>query len=405
MNYFKLAWRNIWRNKKRTLITAASIFFALFLSIVMVGLQEGTYNHMIKISVEDFYGYAQVHGKNYSEDKTLINSLEYTPEIKSYLLSNPNVKQIQPRLESFALAAFGEKSKGIAIFGVDPKLEFEKPGIKKRLVSGSFPDKESGGILLTEKLAEYLGAQIGDSVALIGQGYQGVSAVGLYKITGIISLPNPILNTGLAYLELNNAQELFNMQGRLTGISLSFNDNDKFKESTEELRAGLPQGYEIFHWEEEMPEIRQFIDSDRSSGRIFLLILYIIVGFGIFGTALMMIAERIKEFGIMVAVGMQKSKLVILVSIEMLFITLVGIVSSVIASIPVMYYLFLNPIKFTGDMAKTYESYGFEPIMPVAWEISYFVSQPIIVIVITLLAIMYPLYGIGKLNVIKSLRK
>ncbi len=405
MNYFKLAWRNIWRNKKRTLITAASIFFALFLSIVMVGLQEGTYNHMIKISVEDFYGYAQVHGKNYSEDKTLINSLEYTPEIQSYLLSNSNVKQIQPRLESFALAAFADKSKGIAIVGVDPKIEFEKPGLKKRLVSGKFPDKDSGGILLTEKLAEYLGAQVGDSVALIGQGYQGVSAVGLYKITGIISLPNPMLNTGLAYLELNNAQELFNMQNRLTGISLLFKDNDKFKETTEELRAGLPKDYEIFNWEEEMPEIRQFIDSDRSSGRIFLLILYIIVGFGIFGTALMMIAERTKEFGIMVAVGMQKSKIVILVSLEMLFITLVGIVSSVLASIPVMYYLFLNPIKFTGDMAKTYESYGFEPIIPVAWEISYFISQPVIVIVITLIAIIYPLYGVGKLNVIKSLRK
>ncbi|HOZ29498.1 MAG TPA: hypothetical protein PLL66_01155 [Bacteroidales bacterium] len=137
MNYFKLAWRNIWRNKKRTLITAASIFFALFFAILMVGLQEGTYAHMIKISVEDFYGYAQVHGKGFSEEKTLTNSLDYNQKIIDYLKSNENIKQIQPRIESFALGAFADKSKGVAIVGIDPKLEFEKPMIKKRLIAGN----------------------------------------------------------------------------------------------------------------------------------------------------------------------------------------------------------------------------------------------------------------------------
>jgi putative ABC transport system permease protein len=405
MNYLKLAWRNIWRNKKRTLITAASVFFALFLAILMVGLQEGTYAHMIKISVEDFYGYAQVHGKGYSDDKVLTNSLEYTPELEKYLLSNPEVSQIQPRIESFALSAFEEKSKGIAVFGVNPAIEFEKPGIKKRLVAGKLAEAENGGIVLTQKLAEYLGAEIGDSIALIGQGYQGMSAVGLYRICAIISLPNPQLNAGLAYLSIESAQELYSLQGRLTGISLSYKDPDKFKETTEELRSKLPSGYEIFHWEEEMPEIRQFIDSDKGSGRIFLLILYIVIGFGIFGTALMMITERTKEFGIMVAVGMQKMKIVKMVATEMLLITFLGIAASIVASVPVMYYLYLNPIQFTGDMAKTYEAYGFEPIMPVAWTIDYFISQPVVVVIITLIAVMYPLYGVSKLNVIKSLRK
>jgi ABC-type lipoprotein release transport system permease subunit len=405
MNYFKLAWRNIWRNKKRTLITAASIFFALFLAILMVGLQEGTYAHMIKISVEDFYGYAQVHGKGFSEDKTLTNSLEYDQNIIDYLMSDENVKQIQPRIESFTLSAFAEKSKGIAVIGVDPKLEFEKPSIKKRLIAGNFEDVYNGGIVVTEKLAEYLGAALGDSLALIGQGYQGISAIGLYKITAIISMPNPMLNSGLAYLDLETAQEFFSLDGRVTGLSLSFKDNSKFKESTENLKSKLPEGYEIFHWEEEMPEIRQFIDSDKSSGQIFLFILYIIIGFGIFGTALMMIAERIKEFGIMVAVGMQKIKIVILVAVEMLYITSLGIVASIVFSVPVMYYLHINPITFTGDMAKAYESYGFEPIMPAAFQLDYFMIQSIVVIIITVLAIIYPLYGISKLNVIKSLRK
>ncbi|HOZ29497.1 MAG TPA: FtsX-like permease family protein [Bacteroidales bacterium] len=232
-----------------------------------------------------------------------------------------------------------------------------------------------------------------------------MSAVGLYKIVALISMPNPMLNSGLAYIDLESAQELFSLQGRVTGLSLSFNDNSLFKETTEELRANLPEGYEIFHWEEEMPEMKQFVESDRAGGQIFLFILYIIIGFGIFGTALMMIAERIKEFGIMVALGMQKIKIVILVAIEMLYITSLGIIASIVFSIPMMYYLNVNPITFTGDMAKTYEAYGFEPIMPAAFQIDYFISQPLVVIILTLIAIIYPLWGISKLNVIKSLRK
>jgi ABC-type lipoprotein release transport system permease subunit len=405
MELFKIAWRNIWRNKKRTMITAGSIFFALTLSILMVGLQTGTYDNMIKTSVEDFYGYIQVHKDGYTEDKVLINSMDYSPEIQEFLTSNENVNELHPRIETFTLSAFGNKTKGIPIIGVIPELEFEKPGLKKRLIAGEFPTSENGGLLITEKYAEYMGVQIGDSIAFIGQGYQGISAIGLYPVVGIIKLPNPQLNAGLAYMGLEQAQELFSLQGMVTSIVLRLDDNSSYEETTDLLAANLPEGYEILNWEEEMPELVQMIESDQKSGQIMLLILYVVIGFGIFGTALMMIAERIKEFGIMISLGMQKIKVIILVAVEMIFISFVGIVSSILASIPIMYYLYVNPITFTGEMAETYESMGFEPIMPVAWDLSYYLTQPFIVIVITVLAMLYPLYGLRKLNVIKALKK
>lgn len=405
MELLKIAWRNIWRNKKRTLITSASVFFALILAILMTGLQKGTYENMIKTSVEDSYGYIQVHKEGYSDDKILLNSLEYTPEIQEYLLANKNVTSLLPRIETFSLSAFGDKTKGIPIFGVNPDLEFSKPGMQKRLIAGEFPTSETGGLLITEKYADYMGVQVGDSIAFIGQGYQGVSAVGLYPVMGIIKFPNPQLNAGLAYMEINQAQELFNMQGMLTSLILILEDNGDFKETTEELASSLPEGFEVFNWEEEMPELVQMIESDQKSGQMMLMILYVVIGFGIFGTALMMTAERIKEFGVMIAVGMQKTKITLLVGIEMIFISIVGIVVSIVTSIPIMYYLYVNPIRFTGEMAATYESMGFEPIMPVAWELSYYVTQPFVVLIITAIAMAYPLYGIRKIEVIKALKK
>ena len=250
-----------------------------------------------------------------------------------------------------------------------------------------------------------MGAVVGDSIAFIGQGYQGVSAVGLYKVVGIIKIPNPQLNSGLAYMELKQAQELFNLQGRLTSIVIRLNDNRKFEKTTQELASALPKGYEVFTWSDEMPQIKQLVDSKAGGSEIILMILYVVVGFGIFGTALMMTAERVKEFAIMIAVGMQKSKIVIVVAVEMLLITILGIFGSIITCFPLMYYLHLYPMKLTGEIAKTYESIGLEPIMPIAWDLSYYYPQPLVILVITVIAIIYPLYGIKKIEVIKAMKK
>ncbi|PLX09563.1 MAG: hypothetical protein C0596_03275 [Marinilabiliales bacterium] len=115
----------------------------------MVGFQKGVFNNLVKISVEDFYGYVQIHKKGYTEDKSLLNTFEYSNDLEEYLLSNENVKDLHPRVETFSLSAFGEKTKGIPIMAVIPEQEFAKEGIKKRLIAGEFPTSESGGLVVT----------------------------------------------------------------------------------------------------------------------------------------------------------------------------------------------------------------------------------------------------------------
>lgn len=375
------------------------------MSIMMVGFQKGVFNNLVKISVEDFYGYVQVHKNGYTQDKSLLNTFEYSNDLEEYLLSNENVNDLHPRVETFSLSAFGEKTKGIPIMAVIPEQEFAKEGIKKRLIAGEFPTSESGGLVVTEKYAEYMGAKVGDSIAFIGQGYQGVSAVGLYEIKGIIKFPNPQLNSGFAFMELKEAQELFNLDNRLTSLVIRLDNNKTFAETTKELSSNLSEEYEILTWEQDHPEVAQLIESKANSGYIIMMILYIVVGFGIFGTALMMIAERTKEFAIMIAVGMRKTKILIIVAIEMIYITLLGIAASIVVSFPIMLALHLNPPTLSGEMAEQYANLGMDPIMPIAWDISYYLPQPIMILVITLFAIAYPLYTIRKLNLIKAMKK
>jgi putative ABC transport system permease protein len=405
MNYFKLAWRNIWRNKKRTMITVSSIFFALFLALLMRGLQLGTYDQMIKNSVEYYTGYIQIHEKGYFDEPVLDNSFLPSDSLYNLVVSHPNVKSLLPRIESFALASSGEITKGGVVMGIDAVNDNKLTQLEDKLVDGRLPEKKEHGIVLTQKLAEYLKLEIGDTVVLLGQGYHGISAAGKYNVVGILFFPVPNLNNSLMYLDVETASELYSTEARLTSWVVLLSDNDKYEKTTVELQNMVPKNIEVLNWETFSPEVKQGIDADDASGQIILMILYIIIGFGIFGTVLMMIAERKKEFAIMVAVGMQKTKLAIVVIIETLLIIAIGLISSIGVSIPIIYYLHLNPLKFGGELESMFETYGMEPIMPMAWETSYFINQTIIVIVLAFIAIAYPLFNVFKFSVIKALRK
>jgi ABC-type lipoprotein release transport system permease subunit len=359
----------------------------------------------IKNSVEYYTGYIQIHEKGYFDDPVLDNSFLPSDSLYNIVVSHPNVKSLLPRIESFALASSGEITKGGIVMGIDAKNDNKLTQLEDKLVAGNLPLEGENGIVLAQKLAEYLKVELGDTVVLLGQGYHGISAAGKYNVVGILFFPVPNLNNSLMYLDVETASELYSTEGRLTSWVVLLNDNDKYVETTSELGEIVPENIEVLNWETYSADVKQGIDADDASGQIILMILYVIIGFGIFGTVLMMIAERKKEFAIMVAVGMQKSKLALVVIIETLFIITIGLISSIGASIPVIYLLHLNPIRFGGELEAMFETYGMEPIMPMAWESSYFVNQTIVVIVLALVAIAYPLFNIFKFNVIKALRK
>ncbi|MDA3820682.1 MAG: FtsX-like permease family protein [Candidatus Delongbacteria bacterium] len=404
MNYTKLAWRNIWRNRRRTLITISSVFFALLLAILMRGLQLGTYDQMIKNSVEQYTGYVQIHQKGYQDDQVLNNAFMPNDSLKEAVLKHENVKALLPRLRTYSLASAKKQTKGVVIIGLDADKDDKLTKVKDKLVKGRMPKSGEQSVVLAEELANYLKLTIGDTAVFIGQGYHGISAAGLYPVVGIISYPVPQLNNTLAYMDIKTAQQYLSIGKGLTAWIVMLEDQDEYKETTKELRNIMPADYEVMHWETMQPGVKQGIEADNKSGLIILMILYIVIGFGIFGTVLMMIAERRNEFSIMVAVGMQKSRLAKLVTTETLMIVALGILSAMIVSIPFIWYLHLNPLTFSGELAHMFAEYGMEPIMPVAFEPGYFLGQTGVVLILTLIAVAWPLLSIFKLNVTKSIR-
>jgi ABC-type lipoprotein release transport system permease subunit len=182
-------------------------------------------------------------------------------------------------------------------------------------------------------------------------------------------------------------------------------DSDELKKTKNNIEGLLENGiYEVMDWKEMNPELVQQIQSDQAGGYIMLGVLYLIVGFGVLGTLIMMTTERRREFGVMVAVGMQKKKLGLILLIEMLMMGFIGAASGILGSLPVIAYLVKNPIRFTGEYAEIFESYGFEPIMPARFEGFYFAGQTAVVLIIFMLAIIPPIYSVLRLREIKALR-
>ncbi|MFW6224065.1 MAG: ABC transporter permease [Bacteroidota bacterium] len=469
--YIKLAWRNIWRNKRRTLITAASIFFAVIIAIVMRSFQIGSYDHMIHNVVETYTGYIQVQDKNYWGKKTINNTFVYNDSLPDVISRTKNIREVYPRLESFALASSGNVTKGAFVMGIVPEKEDHMTNASQRIVryqvtekitdqlieEGSFSEKvieqiralngesftseqdlekvlyeentiptetadqikqlasiegtylRSGEneVLVAEKLAQFLDIGVGDTLILISQGLHGISASGLFPVKGIIKLPNPELNRSFIYMPLSTAQSFYSAQNRLTSLAINLHDQEDkaLMKTKEELQEKLDtQQFAVKDWKEMNPELVQQIQSDNASGKLMIGVLYLIIGFGIFSTVLMMTAERRREFGVMIAIGLKKLKLSGIVITELIFIGLLGLLSGMLASMPLVLLGYYNPIRLKGDLAASMESFGMEPIMPLAMIDTYYLNQAWVVIIIIMAVMIYPVVNILRLKEIDALR-
>lgn len=425
---------------------------------------------MYKNVIESYSGYIQLQQADWWDEKTIDNSFDYTDEIETWLLDEENVETLIPRLESFALAAGGESTKGVMVMGILPEKENLLSNISRKLVKfhlsagaihslkadDRIPEKTKDvlalfedsyyndgdrllldlgmdmdkkelflpileefasvnyenirpgepGVWLGEKLASYLKLTTGDTLVLLGQGYHGSTAAGKYEIKGLIKLPVSEMSGSIVYLPIDIAQNLYNTGRNLTSLVLQLKDNsDKaISETNARLSSLAPAGTRIIDWKEMNEVIIQQMEADNVSGMFMIGILYIVIAFGIFGTVLMMTAERKREFGVLVAIGMQKKKLASIMTYEMIYIGLIGLLLGCVISIPLILYGVHHPIVFKGEVAHMMEEYDFEPKLVFASVGYYFLWQIFVVGLMVSISLVHPLRKILRLEVVNALR-
>lgn len=402
---YKIAWKNLWRNRSRTLITMSAIFFAVILSVLSSSLKDGIFNNLVKNVVSFYTGYVQVHKEGYYDEQILDNGFVSTAALTRQIRSAANVSDLSPRLESFALATSGKLTKGCMVIGIDPERERSIISLDQKIITGSYITATDDAVIMGEGLARRLKLTVNDTVVLIGQGYHGTTAAGKYLLKGIVHFGTPDLNDQTLFMPLLRCQEFYNAEGLLTSYVISLRQVSGLEETVSALQQEIGADYEVMSWDTMLPEIKQHIEADSNNMKYVQGLLYLLICFGIFGTLLMMMAERQYELGMLLAIGMQKSRLSWMLVIESIISVVAGCLGGILVSIPLVIYFNQHPIRMGGEAAKAYERFGFEAIFPTSTAPANFITQGLIVLCIALVLSLYPVVKIIRLNAVTAMKK
>jgi len=354
--------------------------------------------------VKFYSGYIQIQHPDYQERKTINHTFQPSDSLYAVVGNMDEISSYVPRIESYSLFSTGEDTKGGALIGIDPGQEDQLTGLSKWVKKGGYLEPGDEGILLTHNLARNLGAGVGDTLVLISQGYHGASAEGLFPVRGILKFPSPKLNNLGGYVSLKAARDFYWAVDRVTSIVIMLKSYDDLSLVRKTLQTGLGRQYGIITWVEMQPELEQMIEADRSGALIMKAILYMLIGFGILGTIIMMLSERKKEMGIMVAVGMKKGRLIAILIYETVLIGIMGVLAGFAASIPLIATLVKNPIPIPGEAAEAYSEFGLEPVIYFSSGFPVFANQALIVFLIALAVSIYPVIHTLRLESVEALR-
>lgn len=325
----KLAWRNLWRNKRRTLITISSICFGLVLAIVFIGLGDGTYGTMIDSAARLGSGHVTLENPEYRKSLLTRLTLQSIDEVIKRFEGLREIEGWAPRILGQAMLSTSYGSVGTAFIGVDPEQEKGTTLFIDKIIEGTYlKDSDGRGALIGRKMAERLKVSIGSKMVITANNLHGEIAAELLKVVGIFDTGSDMIDGYVCQISLNRARKLLGMnQGEVTQLAIFLSNQRDTDGVIEKLKKNLSDFNEVavLSWREVMPELASYVELDGGSNYIFQIVIFIIIAAGILNTILMSVLERQFEFGVLLSLGMNPLSLLFLVLTESILLGLLGV--------------------------------------------------------------------------------
>ncbi|MFC1671220.1 ABC transporter permease [Spirochaetota bacterium] len=403
----KLAWRNVWKNKRRTILTLLTILVGSAMILFMNAFAKGGHDQMIEDAVKTNTGHIQIHEKGFWENNSLEYAFKIDPSLLSHINENPKIDAFSIRIHANALLSYKNNTTGAIIQAVQPDKEKNISTIHKNILKGGryLKPQDLNNIVMGKTLAKNLGVEVGDTVSIISQGFDGSIAAEDLVIVGMFKSGNPEYDRALIIMNIEQAKKTFSMMGFVNSITLRVKNFDKLNDVRDELRSKVDtKKIEVMSWEELMPELVQFIVMDDISAYIFDVVLYLLVAFGILNTIQMSVYERIREFGVMLSIGTKPSQVRSMIIVESIFITIIGIVLGIAVGSALSIYFAYNPLSF-ADYADEMSVWGVSTIIYPAKLTSLNLSLTVLLTFITsIIFTIFPARRASKLKPIDAIR-
>ncbi len=412
MLFIILAWRSLWRNRRRSFLVIAAISFAASLTMIKMNVDNGTIFEAIKDAARLSTGFIQIQKPGYVGNPTLQKSFVFSERMERLTEKNSLITGTSPRIQADGLLSYKDHSMGVMIMGISPASEKLITDFQNRVSAGRFLSEKSSRlgrapeIVVGYRLLQNLKAKVGDSVVVLCQGFDGVLSNMFALIVGAFKTGSDEFDRMGAFVDIADLQPFLSMDDRVNAVAISVDKMDDVPEVTSQLDSTLKAlGLVAVPWQELMPQMDQTLKFKQSGDFIFMIILLVVVGFGILNAVLMSVTERFREYGVVLSLGMRQEKLVATVAIETFFMIVIGILLGNLLGVGISYFISAHPIVIGGNLEQIYKQYGFNvPIITSHVSTSTSILASSTVLIISFASAFYPLWRVFRLEPLKGIR-
>lgn len=406
MMLLRIAWRNLGRQSRRTFLTAAAAGFAVFLTLVSLAAALGSHNRWIEHIVRLYPGHVEVMAEGYFDQRTFDYGMTLSDEHAGALDELESIEGWAPRLEAWALVLPDrDDSQGRAawILGVDPAREGRLTRIGRAVKADFGGDRE---VILGWRLAEYLDVAVGDKVILLAPDYYGSQSADRFRVAGTLRVGDDRIDAYAAIVALDTLREFVAYPGGLSHVAAFASDPGEVETARADIQDVFARdAFDVMAWPELLPDLHQLIVLDDLGAYLTLSILIVVVAFGLLNTILMSVLERVREFGIMRAMGARPGRIFQLVVVESLLISSIGLAAGFATGVPLILWLERNPIPLTGEAASVTEVFGIEPVMVFRLTGDQLVGMVIVLLAVALVAALPPALRAARGRPVDALRE
>ena len=410
MNLNTLAWRNLWRHKRRTLITASSIAFGVLLAVTFTGAGDYFYTRMIDAGANMGMGHISIMAPDYNRAPSSKKRLHQAEALKQCVEEFDDVQSVAMRIQGQAMFASARKSIGGIFFAIDPRQENSDNNLfVKAMVEGDMlPSASGSSVVLGTELAKKLKLKIGKKVVYTTTDKNGDIVSAIARVGGLFKTGSDEIDGSVAILPLHKVQKVLGYQQDEVSVLAVVLSDQRYSNQLGDKMQALPQfaDVEVLNWQQTQPDLAGMIAVDKGSNYISQLLIALLVAAGIFNTMLMSVLERRREFGVMMAVGMSPKNLFLLVMLESFWLAILGLIIGVIVTTP--WFLFMSQ---TGiDLSAAYgDGFSFGGVLlDPTFKLRLFKESIIAILVglfgLALLSGAYPAWQAGRVVPVESLK-
>ncbi len=406
-----MAWRNLWRNRRRTILTLSSIVFGVFLSVLFTAMQDQNWADTINLAARLSGGHVTIEHPEYLDAPKLSLTIRDTGRLKDIAGAEVHVDRVAERISGQTMLSTAGDSFGAGFIAIDPAQDDEATlSILEGLVEGEmFDATDARGIILGARLAENLGIGMGKRVVYTMTDVNGDIVAGLGRVSGLIRTGSPSVDGGIALLPIDAVRELLGYApDEATQLAVFIDDQRRTDLVAENLQNAIGASTTALPWHRAQPELAAFIAMKVGSTRFIEVLIAVLVAAGIFNTLFISVMERLREFGIMNAIGFSPGKIFAVVMLESFWLALVGLAASLLVTAGPYLYLSstgINIAALVGD-AETVEVAGIA--LSDTMRVGIFPENAAIIAIAAILAIVlsgvYPAWKAGHVDPIETIR-